>query len=256
VILEPDNTDFWRGRQIGEAIVAAANRLAANGYGQITFIGPSNTNMTRALRYFDDMARVRGALDHVSEIAYHRYGGVSAKTLDALADRARSNGLGIAMLEHIGSDYHDLHADLSIGNNTAWQQFALAFTTTNDDGAQYYLVDVSNPAVPRISAGSRTPYLRQYFRFVRSGARRIGAESRDAALDPLAFINLNGQWVVVVKSDGPASFAIGGLPAGRFAVSYTTEAGSAVGDSLLVTSGGLANLTIPGAGVLTLSAEL
>ena len=255
VILEPDNTDFWRGRQIGEAIVATAKRFAAHGYGHIKFVGPSNTNMSRATTYFDEMAQVPGALSHVSEIAYHRYGGVSQSTLDALADRAASNQIGTAMLEHIGSDYEDLHDDLSIGNNSAWQQFALAFNKTEDDGAQYYLIDVSNPSAPRITAGARTPYLRQYFRFIRRGARRIGAASRRASLDPIAFINPNGRRVVVVKCDGAASFAIGGLPAGRYGVSHATASGSVVAASVTVGSNGVASVAIPGRGVLTLSGE-
>ena len=255
VILEPDNTDFWRGRQIGEAIVAAAKRFAAHGYGHITFVGPSNTNMSRATTYFDDLAKVPGALAHVSEIAYHRYGGVSQSTLNALADRAESNHIGTAMLEHIGSDYEDLHDDLTIANNSAWQQFAFAFTKTEDDGAQYYLVDASNPSAPRIMPGSRTPFLRQYFRFIRRGAQRIGAASRRASLDPVAFINPTGKWVVVVKSDGAASFAVGGLPAGRYGVSHTTTSGSIVAAPITVTSSGVANLTIPGRGVLTLAGE-
>lgn len=255
VILEPDNTDVWRGRQIGEAIVATANRFDAHGYGHIKFVGPSNAHMSRAADYFDDLARVPGAVAHLSEIAYHRYGGVSQSSLDGLADRAESHDVGTAMLEHIGSGYEDLHADLSIGNNTAWQQFALAFTITNDNGAQYYLVDVSNPSAPRISEGSRTPYLRQYFRYIRRGAQRIGAASRRALLDPIAFINPNGKWVVVVKSDGAASFAIGGLPAGRYGVSHTTASGSVVESPVTVTTSGVASVTIPGKGVLTIAGQ-
>jgi hypothetical protein len=252
VILEPDNTSFWRGKQIGEAIVAAARRLAEHGYERISFVAPSNTNMTRAVRYFDDMARVPGALEHLSELSYHRYGGVSRDALEDLANRAQAHGLGTAMLEHIGSGYEDLHADLALGRASAWQQFALAFPLDDDNGAQYYRIDVSDPAAPRVVPGSRTPYLRQYFHYVRPGAQRIGAASRVAALDPLAFVNRDGRWVVVVKCDRPASFRIGGLPEGRYGVSHTTEAGSVEVSPVPVTANDIARLTIPGAGVLTL----
>jgi hypothetical protein len=251
VILEPDNTPFWRGKQIGEAIVAAARRLAEHGYERISFVAPSNTNMTRAVRYFDDMARVPGAIGHLSEISYHRYGGVSQDALKDLASRAEAHGLGTAMLEHIGSGYEDLHADLTLGRASAWQQFALAFPLDEDNGAQYYRIDVSDPAAPRVVPGSRTAYLRQYFHYVRRGAQRIGAASRVAALAPLAFVNRDGTWVVVVKCEGAASFRVGGLPQGRYAVSHTTEAGTADEPPLSVAADGVARLTMPGAGVLT-----
>ena len=41
------------------------------------------------------------------------------------------------MLEHIESDYHDLHEDLRLGQNSSWQQFTLAYCVS-DNGAQYY----------------------------------------------------------------------------------------------------------------------
>jgi O-glycosyl hydrolase len=252
VVLEPDNTDFWRGTQIGEAIVAAGKRLAAHGYGAIKFIAPSNTNMSRAVTYFDEVVRVPGAIDYISEIAYHRYGGTSSSTVVTIANRAKTHDIGTAMLEHIGGDYRELHQDLTLGNATAWQQFAIGFPIAEDNGAQYYLIDVSNPAAPRISAGSRTPYLAQYFRYVRRGAQRIGAASRRATLDPVAFINADGTRVVVVKADAPASFAVGGLPAGRYGVSHTTAAGSVVEAPITIATGDAASLTMPGAGVLTI----
>jgi hypothetical protein len=255
VILEPDNTDFWRGKQIGDAIVAAARRLEQHGYDQIRFVAPSNTNMSRAVDYFDDLATVPGAVDRVAELSYHRYGGVSQGVLRDIADRAQSHGISTAMLEHIGSGYEDLHEDLAIANASAWQQFALAFPTGDDNGAQYYLIDKSDPASPRILPGSRTPYLRQYFRYIRRGARRIGAASRVRSLAPLAFVDSNGTTVVVVKSTGLAEFAVGGLPAGRYRVSHTTSAGFEETGVVSVTSSGIAHLTIPGAGVLTLAGE-
>jgi len=57
VILEPDNTAFWRGKQIGDAIVAAAKRLKANGFTP-RFVAASNTNMGSAVAYIDAMMEV------------------------------------------------------------------------------------------------------------------------------------------------------------------------------------------------------
>jgi hypothetical protein len=88
------------------------------------------------------------------------------------------------MLEHIGSDYADLHTDLRDGLNSAWQQFTLAFCGGQDTGGNYYRIDQSNPVSPVVIMGSRTRYLRQYFSFIRQDALRIGAVSGESRLDP------------------------------------------------------------------------
>ena len=255
VILEPDNTDFWRGRQIGEAIVAAAELLQANGF-DTPFIAPSNTNMSRAIDYFDDAIDVPGVTDHLAELSYHRYGGVSDGNLLAIGDRGSQHGIGTSMLEHIGSGHEDLHKDLTIAGVSAWQQFALAFQGTRplgDKGGVYYTVDVTDPANPEIVIGSRTRFLSQYFRYVRRGARRIAAASKDEAFDPVAFVNREGGHVVVIKASSAGELSVEGLPAGTYGVSYTTqnEFGTEGPEATIGNGGILEGLTIPGQGVLT-----
>ncbi len=256
MILEPDNTN-WRGRQIGEALVATAKVLRANGF-HPDFIAPSNTNMGAAIRYFDEMVQVPGVLDHLTELSYHRYGGVSEANLQAIAERAVLHGINTSMLEHIGSGYEALHADLAIGRNSAWQQFALAYGGSNarrggrDRGGVYYRVDATDPQRPVIVMASRTRFLRQYFKFVRAGAQRIGALSTHPSFEPLAFVNTNGATVVVVKAAGGGELTVAGLPAGTYGIKYTTEseydvdlpeATIAAGDSL--------SAAIPDKGVIT-----
>lgn len=255
VILEPDNTDFWRGRQIGEAILAAAELLQANGF-DTPFIAPSNKNMSRAIDYFDDAIDVPAVADHLAELSYHRYGGVSDGNLRAIGDRGGKHGIGTSMLEHIGSGHEDLHKDLTMAGVSAWQQFALAFQGTRplgDKGAVYYTVDVTNPGDPEIVIGNRTRFLSQYFRYVRRGARRIAAASKDESFDPVAFVNREGGHVVVIKASSAGELSIVGLPAGTYGVSYTTqnEFGTE-GPEVTIGNGGiLEGLTIPGQGVLT-----
>jgi hypothetical protein len=247
VILEPDNTSFWRGPQIGRAMVAAGKRLQQHGFTP-RFIAPSNRSMAAAISYFDAMVAIPGALDHLSEFAYHRYGGVSDANLQAIGQRAVQYGIRTSMLEHIGSGYEDLHKDLALGRASAWQQFALAFPTS-DNGAQYFVLSSGGAVQP----GSRTRYLRQYFRYVRPGAVRIGAQSASNALDPLAFINPGGRYAVVVKADAAATFTVQGLPAGLYGVTFTTATATHVaGPDATVASGGLLNASIPGRGVLTI----
>ena len=85
IILEPGNSDgdpgsfraTWaapgaQGTLIGNCIVAAAARLTANGFTP-SFIAPSNTHMGNAITYFNQMANVSGAMQHVVELSYHRY---------------------------------------------------------------------------------------------------------------------------------------------------------------------------------------
>ena len=50
--------------------------------------------------------------------------------MQAIASRAVQYGIDTSMLEHIGSGYQDLHKDLTLGRNSAWQQYTLAFRTS------------------------------------------------------------------------------------------------------------------------------
>lgn len=247
MILEPDNSN-WNGTQIGQALAATGARLAANGF-RPDFIAPSNTNMGTSIRDFDLMMQVSGVSQYLREYSYHRYGGVSDANLQAIGSRAAQYNIGAGMLEHIGSDHIDLYQDLTVGRNTAWQQFSLAFPTTDDGGGNYFLVDL---ATAKVTTGRRTGYLRQYFKYVRRGAKRIGCASSNAQLHPLAFINANGRYVVVVRADAAQTFTIGGLPPGTYGVSHTTAAkyGVEAGDIVLA-AGQLLNTSIPAAGVIT-----
>jgi hypothetical protein len=252
VILEPDTNARWSAAQIGAALAAAGDRLKAAGI-RLDFIAPSTTSAANASAYFDEIARVPGALDYLTVLSYHRYTGVSTTALQDIADRAVRNGLDTAMLEHMGSSYVDLHEDLRLGRNSAWQQFTLAYCT-NDNGAQYYVIGQADPTHPTVTQSASLKYLRQYFKFIRKGAVRIdAAPTSGTALDPLAFVNPGGFYTVVVKASAASSFAIEGLPAGRYGITYTTEARSNVGvPDVDVAAGGLLNTAIPAAGVITI----
>jgi hypothetical protein len=160
------------------------------------------------------------------------------------------------MLEHIGSGHEDLHEDLTLGMVSAWQQFALAFQQTRplkDGGAVYYRVDVTDPASPEVVIGSRTRYLSQYFRYVRRGATRIMAASKDNTFDPIAFVNPDGGYVVVIKADSGGELTIGGLPAGAYGVNYTTaEEFNIDGAERSVGADGVLAVGIPDSGVLSI----
>nr|MBP8302400.1 hypothetical protein [Planctomycetota bacterium] len=244
VILEPDNNTPWRGTLIGQAIATAGARLAAAGF-RPEFIAPSTTNMGNTVPYLDQAVAVPGALTYLTEIAYHRYGGVSDANLALIGARAAQHGLRTAMLEHIGSGAEDLYRDLTIANGSAWQQYTLAFPTS-DNGAQYFPIVGGQPVM-----GSRTRELRQYFRYVRMGARRVAAASNNAAVRPVGFTNVGGGPVVVMHVASAQTFAIRGLRPGRYEVSSSNSAFGAPREATVGTSGEL--VFAAGTGIITVS---
>ncbi len=255
VILEPDNTTGWTATHIGQVIVAAAKRLEANGF-KATFIVPATTNAANAPIYIDEIARVPEAMRYISEFAYHRYCCASPEVLQRIVERADKYGKQTAMLEWIGADHNTLHEDLKIGRNSAWQQYTLAFNNQPDNGAQYFLIDDTDVKKPIVKLGSRSKFLSQYFRYIRSGARRVGAETSNKNFDPLAFLNSNGKSVVVIKTDAPGTIAVENLPAGKYGIVYTTAKETAVAaPDALIAADGILSAKIPAAGILTIYAK-
>ena len=254
VLLEPDNVRQWNGPLMGRATVAAARRLREAGFAT-KFIVPSNTNMTRALEWFDQLARVAGATAEIAEVAWHRYGGVTDQSLRGLGERARRLGVPGAMLEHIGAGYEALHDDIEFGYAGAWQQFALAYPLEKDDGSAYFMIRNRDPERPRVDANSTVAGLRQYFPHVRLGAVRVEATAPGSGVRPLAFRNADGRMVLVTRVDGRgARFSVTGLRAGAYAITWYERRGqSGHYDDVRVADGAALNVVMPGAGVLTIA---
>ncbi|RMF61392.1 MAG: T9SS C-terminal target domain-containing protein [Calditrichaeota bacterium] len=255
IILEPNLADWGNGTNVGNALVTTGNLLQSHGYFP-DFIVPSTSHMGEAVTWFDEVIQVPGALNFITEISYHRYGGVSTNNLQQIAQRSQQYGIGASMLEHIGSGYEDLHEDLKIGLNTAWQQFTLAFPNPpdygGDNGAQYYWIDISDTSNIQVLLGQLSKGLRQYFKFIRRGAIRIDASSDDNTFDPLAFKNSDGNFVVVVKANAGGSFSISGLAPGTYGIKYTTDNEFDIDlQDVTITSGEPIVTAIPEMGVIT-----
>ena len=251
VLLEPDNVSQWNGTLLGRAIVAAADRLKAAGFEPV-FVAPSTTNMGNAITYFDRMVEVPTAVEFLRELSYHRYGSVSLQNLRTIAERARQYGLNTSMLEwwSTSNSYRTLHEDLKVGNNSAWQQGVLVGALNSN--MALYVVDDSNPANPWLMLNDKTKFTRQYYRFVRPGAIRIQSVSKENVFDPLAFINKDGSYVIVVKCDAGGDFSMGGLAPGIYGIKYTTSSQYNVELPDQKISAGLAVVVeIPATGVLT-----
>jgi hypothetical protein len=220
VALEPRVvTPDWRAQHINDAVTRTSDLLSANGINDPYLIAPSSAcGPEKALNAFDEMLRFNNGVPPrgLNEFAYHRYCIATDQQLKDIADLRTTYGFNISMLEHGGADYEELHADLKIANVSAWQQFALAYCT-DDNGFQYYPVQGDT-----FSQGERTKFLRQYFKFIRFGAVRIQATADSIEFDPLAFINTNGTYVIVVKAEIGGAFGIRGLPEGTYGIKYTT----------------------------------
>lgn len=252
IILEPDNASNWSDAQVVGAIAGVGSRMAAEGYApRIT--APSTLNMWVGINWIDTIEASPSALQYVDEFSYHRYNGADALAAQRVGQRIRDLGIQSAMLEHINADIDELWEDLTVANNSAWQQFALAFCTSGGDAAQYYEIDEGNPTNPivRLRAESR-PFV-QIFRHVRRGAVRHDVDVRDSSLASMAFRNASGKWVVIVRTDGAKTFTVGRLPPGAYGVDYTTDGALKTPlPDVTITGGETATLSIPARGLITI----
>ncbi len=257
VINEP-NLGTWNGTHVGQAMVAAKRRLNQAGFFP-QFVGPSVSQATPSLPFFDQMMLVPGAPQALNEFSYHRYGTAPTATqLRGIAQRAATFGVRTSMLEHGGSGYEHLHEDLTLANVSAWEQFGLSFCGDRDTGGNYFPIYGASLGknTPDVRTGEMTKYLRQYFRYVALGAVRVGATSTEAQWEPVAFRNPNGTYTVVVKANAGGAFTVGGLPAGTYGVDFTTaNAYMQALPDVAVTAGQNLTTAIPATGVLTIFAR-
>lgn len=231
MILEPENTDHWSGRAIGQAIVAVTDRLAAAGYTP-QIIAPSTTWAERAVPYMEDIASVPGAAKRVSMLAYHRYGRFSQAALPAIAGMARQLGIETGMLEFVDGTIDMLIEDLTVGNISAWQQYGVARKVVNGKpGASpsYYLDAVfTGDSIEGIALPLNTRMLAVVFRAWRAGAVRIAADSDDRDIDALAALRPEGGIATILRVHAKTNAVLTGLPEGPYTFSGVTDGGKTV----------------------------
>ncbi|MBR9835896.1 MAG: hypothetical protein GYB42_12100, partial [Alphaproteobacteria bacterium] len=112
-----------------------------------------------------------------------------------------------------------------------------------------------NRPEPTFRLRKEVRYNAQYFRHIRHGAIRIGAtSSKKQKMAPLAFENTDGSTVLVIKTSEGGDITASNLPAGTYGVSYAIEKRSdELPEPILVGEDGKLNVTMPGAGVMTIS---
>ena len=218
LVLEPENTLSWRGRTLGHALPVLAARLAASGF-HPTFIAPSTTRADAATSYYRDMMSVRAARASTPMLSYHAYDMPNDGIRRDIAAMAHRYGVETAMLEHLQGDAGELHRDLTQGGVSAWQQYGVAHLEPGpgEDSGYLMFVDRAYQGRDAVRLGSRTWALAAYFRNVRAGAVRIGAESRSPELRVTAFENPSGLVSVIAITERAQSIAFHGLPPGEYA---------------------------------------
>jgi len=245
-ILEPDNSSSnsnWTATKVANNIVQANTDLVAAGYTGIRWKAPSVTSVANAATWYANMksanASVTALLD---ELPYHRYGGNNTDVA-TFQSAALADGKTTAMLEYISADASILYDDLTIGHNSSWQQFTITFPYSGSlgDGGQYFYVNESTYAV---SFNERTKYLRSFMKYIRAGAVMKGVTNTGGTSFGVPFVNANGTYVVPIKSGGDV-ITVNGLPAGTYAIHYTTGNGAAAPSAY---DQALSNQTISGGG--------
>lgn len=258
VILEPDNSDHWRGREIGLGAVAALARLRDAGFAP-KLILPSTAAATKAPEYFDAALKVPGVRENLFSLAYHRYDGArAAAALPAIRARAAAAGIPAEMLEHTAGDWRVLHEDLTVAQAAGWQLYSIAGPrapgeTRVSQSVLLYVEQGKGPGRVRLSHQGR--YLAQYFRHVRPGAERIAADTAAPGLFPVAFLNPDGGEVVVIGAGRAGEIRVAGLAPGAYGLFYTTaeETGRVLPPVRLAPGETLA-VTLPAPGVVTIHA--
>ena len=256
VKLEPDKrADNWTPAHMANAIVAAGDRLAKEKF-RPDFIAPSTMRAGAVVQWLRKMIKANPRVtEYLTEICYHRYGNPTEQFLAGILEVAQANKLRTSMGEWLKPDYvilpyQALYNDLTQCNGSSWQQYTLG-APGGKDGQGYFTGDGTDPDKVVLTPSARL--LRQYFRYIRPGAVRVGAASSDPGLEAVAFINKGGGYVVVVNAASAATFRLRGLPAGRYGLVYTTRSHDAARlPDVLVGERGLLAGSIPAKGVITI----
>ncbi len=127
----------------------------------------------------------------------------------------------------------------------------------NEIASQYHegfknIEEITTPYIAR-PEDKHAYHLAHVFKYVRSGATRIGAASDNPDKRPVAFVNKDSTWAVVVRAKeagGPLTFV--GLPAGRYGLRFTGEDRKIEHwPPRLVETGLPLKVELPGPGVIT-----
>ena len=110
----------------------------------------------------------------------------------AVFDRAQSNGLKTAMLEHFEDKYNSLMADLRQPKISSYQRWSYAA----EHFSANISTDITNPSNPIFGLHDGVHAMAQVFKYVRRDALQIEVSSGNGA----AYINQDGVYAVIFEN--------------------------------------------------------
>jgi glucose/arabinose dehydrogenase len=218
------------------------------------FVAPSTVNKASAVPYFDGMMAVPETGRYLNDLSWHCYSDSGSNTSAAINAKAMQYNVRTSMTEcwDPRNTYAMLHEELKASRNSSWQLGVI-----NGPNGYY---DVSSSG--QMTLRPKAKFIRQYYKYIRAGAKRIDATTTNTAFDPVAFVNTDGRTIVVVKATTGGSFAVTNLPAGTYGIFYTTGPdGLNVSNydvnlaDQTVSQGRALTTAIPSAGVITVYAK-
>lgn len=229
VILEPDVAKFGDGKLVGECIVAAGDLLKENGFTP-EFIAASCTNLNNALNdnYLKKFLEVPRVLEYWSEFSYHLYTGRTDENYSQVAEIGNQYNVRTSMLEWwtVGHKYENIHKSLKLANNSSYQYMSsISAPIEGSDHYSYMGTEFISPDNYNIDLKVRTKYASQYIKNIRPGDVRVEATSNDPNVDPLAFIDENGNLKFIIMCEAKTEIEILNLEEGNYNIYYTSGNG-------------------------------
>ncbi len=271
VLNEPGNDRPGDPALCARLTAATGRRIAAAGF-RTRMSGPECVTVAQGAAYMDAMAATPGALDEFRQITYHLYhgGAEDVPARNAVRDRARRLGLTVAQTEWMeGRDMdvaRHIHLCLTEADASVWDRFGadLFFALPYDA----WLDPASDSRT--LSLSSTAWHIRQFSRYIRPGAVRIGLTGGTDAVRGVAFLPparpaaaapggapVLPVLVLLNVSREARSVAVDGLPPGTYGGSFTSGPGKARGralDDVVVGEAGRLAFELPPASVTTLAA--
>jgi hypothetical protein len=224
VLNEPGNDRPGDPGLCAELTAAAGTRIAEAGF-RTRMSGPECVTVAQADRYLRGMEGVPGALDRFAQITYHLYhgGAEDVAARNAVRDWARKLKITAAQTEWMEAKDLDvarhIHLCLTEADAVAWDRFGadLFFDLPYRD-----LTDAaSDGREPGLS--STAWHIRQFSRFIRPGAVRVGLAGGSDAVKGVAFLRDGMAVVVLLNTSGEAqAVEIHGLKPGRYGRCFTS----------------------------------
>ena len=230
-----------------ELTAATGKRLADEGF-RTRMSGPDCVTPKQVDAYMKAMTETPGALEHFRQITYHLYRDpMTVAHRNTIRDWARKLKVSAAQTEWMEQK------DLRVA-----EHIFLCLTEADAVSWDRYAWDIAtNVRGQTFRRKSTAWYVRQYSRFIRPGAVRVGLTSPDKAVKPVAFLSPKGKPVLVVLNTDAAgrTLAVANMPPGRYECSHVGDGTISKTRTLSASDSGELTLPLPARSVLTITAD-